>query len=118
KLELLKRISNQQVGIIELDASLDIDEVTEIFIRINQKGVKLSNADFVMSKIAADEEHQGNKMRRMIDYFCRLVVDKSFHKHIVDNDPEFVLILITIRLNGWLQVKIICMSLIIQTCYV
>lgn len=90
KLELLKRISNQQVGIIELDASLDIDEVTEIFIRINQKGVKLSNADFVMSKIAADEEHQGNKMRRMIDYFCRLVVDKSFHKHIVDNDPEFV----------------------------
>src|SRR5690606_2135201 len=90
KLELLKRISNQQVGIIELDASLDIDEVTEIFIRINQKGVKLSNADFVMSKIAADDEHEGNKMRRMIDYFCRLVVDKSFNRHILDNDKEFV----------------------------
>ncbi|WP_153846632.1 MULTISPECIES: GmrSD restriction endonuclease domain-containing protein [Sphingobacterium] len=89
KLESLKRISNQQIGIIELDALLDIDIVTEIFIRINQKGVKLSNADFVMSKIASDEAHNGNKMRRMIDYFCRLIVDKSFHKHIIDNDKEF-----------------------------
>lgn len=89
KLESLKRISTQQIGIIELDSALDIDIVTEIFIRINQKGVKLSNADFVMSKIASDEAHGGNKMRRMIDYFCRLVVDKSFHKHIVDNDKDF-----------------------------
>ena len=89
KLEALKRITNQQIGIIELNSDLDIDIVTEIFIRINQKGAKLSNADFVMSKIASDEEHQGNKMRRMIDYFCRLVVDKSFNKHIVDNDEEF-----------------------------
>lgn len=90
KLEGLKRISNQQIGIIELNSDLDIDIVTEIFIRINQKGVKLSNADFVMSKIASDDEHQGNKMRRMIDYFCRLVVDKSFDKHITTNDKEFV----------------------------
>ena len=89
KLESLKRISTQQIGIIELDATLDIDIVTEIFIRINQKGVKLSNADFVMSKIASDEDHGGNKMRRMIDYFCRLVVDKSFNRHIIDNDTEF-----------------------------
>ena len=89
KIESLKRISNQQIGIIELNSNLEIDIVTEIFIRINQKGVKLSNADFVMSKIAADEEHNGNKMRRMIDYFCRLVVDKSFHKHIIDNDKNF-----------------------------
>lgn len=89
KLEDLKRLSSQQIGIIELNSDLDIDVVTEIFIRINQKGVKLSNADFVMSKIASDEEHQGNKMRRMIDYFCRLVVDKSFNKHIIDNDKQF-----------------------------
>lgn len=89
RLEKLKKISNQQIGIIELNSALEIDIVTEIFIRINQKGVKLSNADFVMSKIASDEEHQGNKMRRMIDYFCRLVVDKSFNKHIIDNDKEF-----------------------------
>lgn len=89
RIENLKRIKTKQVGIIELDHSLDIDTVTEIFIRINQKGVVLSNADFVMSKIAADEIHGGNRMRKLIDYFCRLVVDKDFNKHIIDNDPEF-----------------------------
>ncbi len=89
RIEELKKIKTQQVGIIELDHSLDIDTVTEIFIRINQKGVVLSNADFVMSKIAADENHAGNKMRKLVDYFCRLVVDKDFNKHIIDNDKEF-----------------------------
>ena len=90
RIEKLKRIKAQQVGIIELDHTLDIDTVTEIFIRINQKGVVLSNADFVMSKIAADEAHGGNKMRKMVDYFCRLLVDKSFHKNILDNDSSFL----------------------------
>lgn len=89
RIENLKKIKNKQVGIIELDHLLDIDTVTDIFIRINQKGVVLSNADFVMSKIAADEQHGGNKMRKMIDFFCRLVVDKDFNKQIFDNDKEF-----------------------------
>jgi len=89
KIENLKKIKNKQVGIIELDSSLEIDTVTEIFIRINQKGVVLSNADFVMSKIAADEIHGGNRMRKIIDFFCRLIVDKAFIKHIVDNDKPF-----------------------------
>lgn len=89
RIESLKKIKNKQVGIIELDASLDIDTVTEIFIRINQKGVVLSNADFAMSKIASDELHGGNRMRKMIDYYCRLIVDKDFIKHIRDNDLAF-----------------------------
>ena len=33
----LKGIANRQIGVIELDHSLDIDEVSEIFIRINSK---------------------------------------------------------------------------------
>lgn len=89
RIEKLKKIKTKQIGIIELDHSLDIDTVTEIFIRINQKGVVLSNADFVMSKIAADEQHEGNKMRKLIDYFCRLIVDKDFHKVVEDNDTAF-----------------------------
>lgn len=89
RIENLKRIKTKQVGIIELDHSLDIDTVTDIFIRINQKGVVLSNADFVMSKIASDEVHGGNKMRKLVDYFCRLLVDKDFNKHIIDNDKPF-----------------------------
>lgn len=46
----LRGIANRQIGVIELDHSLDIDEVTEIFIRINSKGTALSQSDFVMSK--------------------------------------------------------------------
>ena len=43
-------LTKRQVGLIELNADLDIETVTEIFIRINSKGVVLSQADFVMSK--------------------------------------------------------------------
>ena len=89
KLEQLKAIKNRQIGIIELDSSLDIDTVTEIFIRINQKGVVLSNADFVMSKIASDEQFGGNRLRKMIDYFCHLLKDGSFNKIIKQNDKNF-----------------------------
>jgi hypothetical protein len=52
-LERLKNITKKQVGVIELDADLDIETVTEIFIRINREGVPLSQADFAMSKIAS-----------------------------------------------------------------
>jgi hypothetical protein len=41
---------------LNLAPELDIETVTEIFIRINSKGVVLSQADFAMSKIASDTE--------------------------------------------------------------
>lgn len=88
-IENLKNIVKRQIGIIELGADLEIDTVTEIFIRINSKGVALSQADFVMSKIAADEQYGGNLMRKTIDYFCHLTVAPEFFTHIRDNDKEF-----------------------------
>ena len=39
-------IKNRQIGVITLDKDLNIDEVTEIFIRINSQGAKLNQADF------------------------------------------------------------------------
>lgn len=54
RLDRLCDITKKQIGLIELAADLDIETVTEIFIRINSKGVVLSQADFVMSKIAAN----------------------------------------------------------------
>lgn len=56
-LNRLKGIEATQVGVIELSEKLDIDVVTDIFIRINSKGTALSQGDFVMSKMAADEAH-------------------------------------------------------------
>ena len=85
----LMNIPKKQIGIIELAADLDIETVTEIFIRINSKGVVLSQADFAMSKIASNTEYNGNVLRKAIDYFCHLVIAPDFYKHIVDNDKEF-----------------------------
>ncbi len=88
-LENLKSITKKQIGLIELSGDLDIERVTEIFIRINSQGVELSQADFVMSKIAANEEYGGNLLRKAIDYFSHLAVAPEFYSHIAENDIEF-----------------------------
>ncbi len=87
--ELLKNIVNNSIGLIELNADLDIDAVTEIFIRINSQGVVLSQADFAMSKIASNETYNGNVLRKAIDYFCHLAVDPSFYNQLKDVDKQF-----------------------------
>lgn len=89
-LQRLLYIANRQIGVIELEEHLDIDIVTDIFIRINSKGTALSQGDFVMSKIASDEAHGGNMMRKAIDYFSHLSVDPIFFNSIEENDKEFV----------------------------
>jgi hypothetical protein len=85
----VKGISNRMIGVIELSENLDIDIVTDIFIRINSKGTALSQGDFVMSKIAADEKHGGNTLRKVIDYFSHLAVVTSFYDYIASHDKEF-----------------------------
>ena len=84
----LKGIANRQIGVIVLDHTLDIDEVTEIFIRINSKGTPLSQSDFVMSKMAADTIHGGNTLRKAVDYFCHLAVKPDFYPQMI-KDAEF-----------------------------
>jgi len=90
RLDRLCDITKKQIGLIELAADLDIETVTEIFIRINSKGVVLSQADFAMSKIAANEEFDGNTLRKAIDYFCHLATAPEFYAHIENNDKAFV----------------------------
>lgn len=89
KIDRLRKIKNKQIGMIELDSDLDIETVTEIFIRINSKGVVLSQADFVMSKIASNELYGGAKLRKLIDYFCHMTVAPDFYTTISEGDKEF-----------------------------
>ena len=89
-LENLKHITKKQLGLIELDSDLDIETVTEIFIRINSTGIVLSQADFAMSKIAVNEKYNGSLLRKCIDYFCHLAVAPEFYPHIIEVDKEFV----------------------------
>lgn len=88
-LSKLRLIKNNNLGIIDLSHKLDIEIVTEIFIRINSKGVVLSQADFAMSKISANEVYGGNIIRKTIDYFCHLSENPADYETIRENDQEF-----------------------------
>jgi hypothetical protein len=88
-LQKLCRIVHNHVGVVELADDLDIETVTEIFIRVNSAGVELSQADFAMSKIAVAEQYGGNLLRKAIDYFCHLAVAPEFAPKIEKGDREF-----------------------------
>jgi hypothetical protein len=88
-LQRLLKIVNNSVGLIELAEDLDIETVTEIFIRVNSAGAELSQADFAMSKIAVNETYGGNTLRKAIEYFCHLAISPDFYSQIEKNDPEF-----------------------------
>lgn len=88
-LEKLKRIVYNMVGVIDLAEDLDIETVTEIFIRVNSAGAELSQADFAMSKIAANETYGGHELRKAIDYFCHLAVAPEFYNKIKEGDQAF-----------------------------
>ena len=88
-LERLRKIINNHVGVIELADDLDIETVTEIFIRVNSAGTELSQADFAMSKIAVNETFGGNLLRKAIDYFCHLSIAPEFLGRIEKYDKAF-----------------------------
>lgn len=88
-LERLRKVINNHVGVIELSDDLDIETVTEIFIRVNSAGTELSQADFAMSKIAVNETFGGNTLRKAIDYFCHLTVAPEFLARIEKADKAF-----------------------------
>lgn len=86
KLQSIKAIN---IGVIELSDALDIETVTDIFIRINSSGVVLSQADFAMSKISSNEEYDGDVIRKTIDYFCHLKQRPMDLEQIKENDTDF-----------------------------
>lgn len=88
-LDNLIAIKNRQIGVITLDKELTIDEVTEIFIRINSQGAKLNQSDFAMSKIAANLKYGGNILRKAIDYFSHLAVQPDWY-HEMTKDKDFM----------------------------
>ena len=97
----LYEIRNNSLGVIDLNEDIDVETVVEIFNRINGKGVRLSAADFIMSKLAASEQYNGHLLRRSIDYFCHLAtVPEAYNRLIEDHafaDTEYF------RLIEWLK---------------
>ena len=86
RIDRLKGILNNNLGLIELNSNLDLETVTEIFVRINSQGVALNTADFAMSKMAASEKYHGHLLRKSIDYFCHLAsAPESYNTLYQDN---------------------------------
>lgn len=85
----LTGIKDIAIGRIELGSTLSIEEVTNIFVRINSEGMVLSQADFAMSKISVNEKYEGNDIRKTIDYFCHLAKTPADFDNIKNNDTDF-----------------------------
>lgn len=88
-IQKLKAISESEIGVINLDSKLPIDQVTDIFNRINQKGTRLSSADFAMSRLSSDVTHHGNDLRKEIEYFIQIYNDSILADNIKQMDPDF-----------------------------
>ena len=84
----LQGIKSNSLGLIELNADLDVETVSEIFVRINSKGVSLNAADFAMSKMAANVKYKGYQLRKCIDYFCHLAIAPEAYSDLA-KDKEF-----------------------------
>lgn len=86
-------IKTRTIGELEINSEVNISVVNEIFIRINKKGVKLSEADFAMSQIAVYEHEDGDEygvfLRKTFDYFCHLLQQPTDSIKIESNDKEF-----------------------------
>ncbi|PJE51567.1 MAG: hypothetical protein COV29_00200 [Candidatus Yanofskybacteria bacterium CG10_big_fil_rev_8_21_14_0_10_36_16] len=87
-IDKLYSIKDKQLGFIELKENLDIETVTEIFIRINSEGVVLSQADFAMSRIAAFGDF-GINLRKAIDYFAHTLRHPEFIENIKSASDDF-----------------------------
>ncbi len=88
RIEQLYGIRNNAMGVVELNADLDVETIVEIFVRINQTGVRLSSADFIMSKMAASEQYKGHLFRQSIDCFCHLATVPEAYNSLA-SDPDF-----------------------------
>ncbi len=89
RLNKLKTMTSNRVGVIELVKDITIEEVAKIFILVNSKGVRLSQADFAMTKIAVNEKYDGTIMQKAIDYFCRISSTPEYYKIIKKEDDDF-----------------------------
>ncbi len=66
-------LHNFRFQVVELNARADEEQVADIFVRINSEGVKLNQADFILTLMSVHWE----KGRRQLEAFCRDAVDAA-----------------------------------------
>lgn len=88
----LEAIQGYTFMALELSAKLDVEQVSEIFVRTNSKGVALNQADFILTLMSVYWEEG----RVEIEKFCRDAKHPSSgipspYNHFIDPSPDQVL---------------------------
>lgn len=73
RVDRVRDLRDFRFQVIELGATADEEQVAEIFVRINSEGVKLNQADFILTLMSVHWE----KGRRELEAFCRAAVDPA-----------------------------------------
>ena len=60
------KIQSRQIGVITLDKELIIDQVTDIFIRINSQGAKLNQAYTLYLLLSKDQNFDAKTVDRFV----------------------------------------------------
>lgn len=63
----LQNLLNYQFSALDLSAELEIDEVAEVFVRINSKGIALNSADFILTLMSVHRK----EARHQLEDFAR-----------------------------------------------
>lgn len=71
RIDRVRDLRDFRFQVIELNSNADEEQVAEIFVRINSEGVKLNQADFILTLMSVHWE-QG---RKQLELFCRNAVD-------------------------------------------
>ena len=71
RIDRVRDLRDFRFQVIELNADADEEQVAEIFVRINSEGVKLSQADFILTLMSVHWEEG----RRELEAFSRSAVD-------------------------------------------
>ena len=92
RIDRVRDLRDFRFQVIELDASADEEQVAEIFVRTNSRGVTLNQADFILTLMSV----HWDKGRHQIETFCRDAVDPKVSRPspknvFLDPSPDQVL---------------------------
>ena len=73
RIDRVRDLRDFRFQVVELGATADEEQVAEIFVRINSEGVKLNQADFILTLMSIHWE----KGRRELEEFSRAAVDPA-----------------------------------------
>ena len=88
----LAGLRNYQFSALELSADLDINEVAEVFVRINSRGIALNSADFILTLMSVHAPER----RHQLEDFARAAKipatgDASPYNHFLAPSPDQLL---------------------------